>query len=473
MLSFSITIILYYYSTTNHNHNHNVDDSKNPEEYAMLQRLGVQLVHVPSLLASLKSSTTTTTTRTGKVDGHHQDGALVLYTSGTTGRPKGVLHTRAGLESAIQALAQSWEYSDKDRILHFLPLHHLHGVLNKLLCIMWAGGTIEFAKSANTIQIWKRLAKDTGNDMLTVFMAVPTVYARMLEDVRKMKTNEKMNEVTNALSPSEVERAVVAMKKMRLMACGSAALPDPIMDQWLTLSGHVLLERYGMTEIGMALSNPYKGLRRKGYVGTPLPFVECRIVGDDEKEISTPEQPGELRVRGPNVFNRYLNKQDATRESFDKEGWFKTGDTAVFIVDKTINEKKEKIYKLLGRSSTDIIKSGGYKLSALEIERELLAHPQIAEAAVIVKKDDVYGEVVVAFITLRSSIDDNVSFEKELLIDPTISNSKNTLEKMRKFLDSRLATYKQPRVYHIVPSIPRNHLGKVNKKSLSKDLGFE
>ena len=438
----------------------------------MLQRLGVELVHIPTLVASLKPSTTTTTI--ARSDAHGQDGALVLYTSGTTGRPKGVLHTRAGLQSAIQALVQSWEYSDKDRILHFLPLHHLHGVLNKLLCIMWAGGTIEFAKSANTVQIWKRLAKESiGNDLLTVFMAVPTVYARMLEDVRKMKTSNQINEPTSALTPSDIEKAVVAMKKMRLMACGSAALPDPIMDQWLALSGHVLLERYGMTEIGMALSNPYKGIRRKGFVGTPLPLVECRIVGDDEKEIISPEQPGELRVKGPNVFNRYLNKQDATRESFDKEGWFKTGDTAVFIEDCTTNDKKEKIYKLLGRSSTDIIKSGGYKLSALEIERELLAHPQIAEAAVIGKKDDVYGEVVVAFISLRSSIDNNITFEKKLLIDTATLDSKHTLEKMREFLNSRLASYKQPRIYHIVPSIPRNHLGKVNKKSLSKDLGFE
>ena len=450
----------------------NLDSDKNPDEYAMLQRLGVKLIHVPSLLENIKlSSSTTTTTIPIKKVPHSQDGALVLYTSGTTGRPKGVMHNRAGLQSAIQALAQAWEYSDKDRILHFLPLHHLHGVLNKLLCIMWAGGTIEFAKSANTIQIWKRLATETTeNEQLTVFMAVPTVYARMLEDVRKMKTNDK-NDDKNALTPSDVEKAVLAMKKMRLMACGSAALPDPIMDQWLALSGHVLLERYGMTEIGMALSNPYKGIRRKGYVGSPLPFVECRIVGDDEKEITIPDQPGELRVKGPNVFNRYLNKQDATRDSFDKEGWFKTGDTAVFIEDFTSTDKKGKIYKLLGRSSTDIIKSGGYKLSALEIERELLAHPQIAEAAVIGKKDDVYGEVVTAYIATRSSIDD-INFDKTMIIDQS-SDSKITLEKMRKFLETRLASYKQPRVYHIVPSIPRNHLGKVNKKSLSKDLGFE
>jgi len=439
----------------------------------MLQRLGVKLVHVPSLASNLKSLTSSSTTTTKMVP-NKQDGALVLYTSGTTGRPKGVLHTRAGLQSSIQALSQAWEYSDKDRILHFLPLHHLHGVLNKLLCIMWAGGTIEFSKSSNTVQIWKRLAKEINeNNKLTVFMAVPTVYARMLEDVRKIKSNE-IDINSNVLTSSDIEKAVIAMKKMRLMACGSAALPDPIMDQWLELSGHILLERYGMTELGMVLSNPYKGIRRKGFVGIPLPLVECRIVGDDEKEIVNSEQPGELRVRGPNVFNRYLNKQDATRESFDKEGWFKTGDTAVFIEDYSSesNQKKDRIYKLLGRTSTDIIKSSGYKLSALEIERELLAHPQIVEAAVIGKKDDVYGETVTAIITIRSSIENNINFDKNLLIESNLE-SKKILEKMRQFLESRLASYKQPRIYHIVSSIPRNHLGKVNKKTLMKDLGIE
>jgi malonyl-CoA/methylmalonyl-CoA synthetase len=217
---------------------------------------------------------------------NESDDALIMYTSGTTGRPKGVVHTHDSLLHMIKGLEEAWQYTAKDKILHFLPLYHLHGMLNKLLCMLWAGGTIEFLPSAHAPVIWDRLIQETAQPQckpVSLFMAVPTVYAKMLEHVPH-------------ISSSQRAQGVAAMKEMRLMVCGSAALPDIIMDQWYELTGQRLLERYGMTELGMALSNPYQGERRKGYVGQPLPYVHVRIVNEEGNEITTPNTPGELLV---------------------------------------------------------------------------------------------------------------------------------------------------------------------------------
>jgi malonyl-CoA/methylmalonyl-CoA synthetase len=371
--------------------------------------------------------------------------AVVIYTSGTTGRPKGVLHTHTNLQYMMLSLTEAWQYTSTDKILHFLPLYHVHGMMNKLLCMLWVGGTIEFVPTAQAHDLWGRLASEqtTMNHHhsykpLTLFMAVPTVYAKMLEYVPKLSESTKLS-------------ALQTLQQLRLMVCGSAALPDIIMEAWYTLTGQRLLERYGMTEIGMALSNPYQPMetRKPGYVGYPLPYVECRLVDDHGQVISKPYTPGELQVAGPCVFTKYLNNIQATESSFIDGKWFKTGD---------ISERTETgMYKILGRNSADIIKSSGYKISALEIERELLSYPQVSEVAVVAIPDAILGEKIVAVVVRRSSSDTTSTF-----ISSSSSSSSSSLEKdLQEYLDTKLAKYKQPKKYYFVETIPRNHMGKV------------
>ena len=387
-------------------------------------------------------------------------GALVLYTSGTTGRPKGALHSRRSVDNMVSALCAEWKYGPSDKILHFLPLHHLHGVLNKLLCVLAVGGTVEFMPSAKAESIWARLAEEgkkkavdaergaegKRSRAITLFHAVPTIYSKMLEGVYGS---------SRMINDTELQNALAAIKGMRLMTSGSAALPDTIMDKWGLLTGQMLLERYGMTELGMVLSNPYEEeagpggrVRVRGHVGYPLRSVQCIIVDDEGGIVKALDTPGELRVKGPTVFSQYLNKPQATKEAFDLDGFFRTGDVAVLTASGS--------YKLLGRSSTDIIKSSGYKLSALDIERELLSHPDVLECAVVGVSDDVLGEKVVAVLLLRSNA--------------TSGDKAKYFKDIRDFLGDKLAAYKQPRDIIAVRAIPRNYLGKVNKKTLLADI---
>ncbi len=387
--------------------------------------------------------------------------ALVLYTSGTTGKPKGVLHSKQGLDLMIKALSEYWEYSGNDRILHFLPLHHLHGVLNKLLSVLYAGGCVDFIHSHRIstsakepmqlhVLIWKILSseheKNPCNRPFSLFMGVPTVYSRLLEESKVVASTVGKSK----LSPSDIKNGIEVIKKMRLTVCGSAALPDIVMEDWMQLTGHVLLERYGMTELGMCLSNPYSPVsdRLKGHVGYPLANYECVLVDDNGNMITSVDTPGELRVRGPSMFLKYLNKEAVTKESFDSNGYFITGDIA------SVNASGN--YKILGRKGTDIIKSAGYKLSALEIERELLSHPAISEAVVVGKPDASVGEKVVAILSIRDS--------KQSI----------NLKSIKEYLHDKLAYYKHPKEVFVVAqgAIPRNHLGKVNKKTIMKDLNL-
>ena len=222
------------------------------------------------------------------------------------------------------------------------------------------------------------------------------------------------------------------------MVSGSAALPVSTLNRWKEISGHTLLERYGMTEIGMALSNPLEGERVPGSVGTPLPGVEVRLA-DEQGEAVAPDTPGEIEVRGPGVFKEYWGKPDATAQSF-RNGWFRTGDVAVLENGR---------YRILGRMNIDILKTGGHKVSALEVEEQLREHPAIAECAVVGVPDPEWGERVAAAVVLRTD-------EGEAL----------DLEHLRSWAKERLASYKIPSRLLIVDALPRNAMGKVTKPAI-------
>jgi malonyl-CoA/methylmalonyl-CoA synthetase len=384
--------------------------------------------------------------------------SLVIYTSGTTGKPKGVVHSSQGINSMIESLVTAWKLNADDAILHFLPLYHIHGLVNKLLCTLWVGGQVDFLESGKAEVIWKRLADEqlSRKQSLTLFMAVPTVYAKMLE-------------CSTTIPKEQLQAALQTIKNLRLMVCGSAPLAESINHKWKDLTGHSLLERYGMTEIGMALTNPYEGgERRVGTVGKPFPLVECKLVDENGFFISEHDKPGELWVKGPSVFKRYLNLPEVTKNSFGERGWFKTGDIAEFSVDG--------YYKILGRNCSDIIKSAGYVVSALEIELELLEHPQVAEAVVFGLKDDILGEKIVAVLRLFKDCEHNAKPEEDLLDVEKETQSMHLCDKetlkshLQSFLSHRLARYKQPREFIVVDTIPLNHLGKVNKKTIAREL---
>jgi len=353
------------------------------------------------------------------------DGALMLYTSGTTGRPKGALITHGQLRSQIDTLREAWGWSAEDRTLHVLPLHHTHGLINVLGCGLASGASLEMSARFDPIHCWGRLSSGE----LTLFMAVPTIYTRLIQ-------------AWEAADPSTRDRWSAGVRGLRLMVSGSAALPVSVFETWERISGHRLLERYGMTEIGMAISNPLHGERRPGTVGRPLPRVRVRRVDELGQELLDPSHPGELWVAGPSVFKEYWAKPDATRDAFvvDAEGvrWFKTGDVGVI---------EDGYFRLLGRTSVDILKSGGYKISALEIEERLRECPQVRDCAVVGKADEEWGERVACAVVLAPGAG---------------------LEEVQSFARQGLAKYKVPSLWRVCSELPRNAMGKVMKPEVKK-----
>lgn len=346
--------------------------------------------------------------------------AMILYTSGSTGKPKGVVTTHANIETQVKTLVQAWEWTANDHIFNVLPMHHVHGIINVTSCALWSGATCSFLSKFDAKEILKAFAEGG----FTLFMGVPTIYYKLLDEIRK-------------LSEPEQKALKNVMKQMRLMVSGSAALPVSVMEAWQAVSGHRLLERYGMTEIGMALSNPYNGHRRAGYVGQALPGVEVRLVDEQNHIIDEENTTGEIQVKGANVFLEYWGKPEATRDAFTVDGWFKTGDMAL------INEGS---YRIIGRVSVDIIKSGGYKISALEIEEILRNYAAIKDCAVVGHPDEEWGEIVVAGVVTE---------------DTTLDQ-----EALSVWLKDYLPSYKTPRKYLILNDLPRNEMGKVTKKKL-------
>jgi malonyl-CoA/methylmalonyl-CoA synthetase len=345
--------------------------------------------------------------------------AMILYTSGTTSRPKGVVTTHANIAAQVETLVNAWEWSPDDRILLCLPLHHVHGIINVVSCALWSGATCEMLPRFDANAVWDHIA----SGRLTLFMAVPTIYVKLIA-AWEAASSERRIELTEACA------------KLRLMVSGSAALPVNTLERWKEITGHTLLERYGMTEIGMALSNPLHGKRIPGSVGTPLPGVEVQLVGENGAPVA-PGMPGEIEVRGPSVFAEYWGQPEATSAAF-RDGWFRTGDTAVVENGR---------YRILGRTSIDILKTGGHKVSALEIEEMLRQHPAVAECTVVGIADPEWGERVAAAIVLNNS-------------------NALDLESLRSWAKERLAAHKIPSRLLVVEALPRNAMGKVIKSAV-------
>ena len=348
--------------------------------------------------------------------------AMMLFTSGTTNKPKGVVSTHKTIYAQIKTLINAWEWSEKDVIPLFLPLHHIHGIINILSCGLWAGATVHLFSKFDIPKISNQITLGTYN----VFMAVPTIYVKLIQ-------------YFETIGEDEVEKICAGFNAMRLNISGSAACPVKLFDQWKALTGQILLERYGMTEIGMGISNPYNGERRAGAVGQPLPGVECRLFDESDNLIEEESKSGEIRIKGDNVFLEYWGNEEATQSSF-RDGWFCTGDVAVI---------EDGYFRIMGRSSVDIIKSGGYKLSALEIEGVLLTHESVEEVAVIGVEDDTWGEAVTAFVVVKDGTE--LSYNS-----------------LKIWCSDRMSSYKIPKKLVVVDTLPRNAMGKVTKPKLSQ-----
>ncbi|WP_338875824.1 acyl-CoA synthetase [Spirosoma sp. SC4-14] len=345
--------------------------------------------------------------------------AMILYTSGTTSLPKGVVTTHRNLEAQISTLVAAWHWSPTDHILCVLPLHHVHGIVNVISCALWSGATVEFLPTFTAESVFAAFQKGAIN----VFMAVPTIYFKLIAYWESLPVDQQ-------------QQLSAILKPFRLMVSGSAALPVSVMEKWKTISGHTLLERYGMTEIGMGISNPYEGERRAGHIGQPLPGVQVRLVDEANNEVPT-DQPGEIQIQGDTVFLEYWHRPEATQKAFTDDGWFRTGDIAVV---------EEGYYRILGRDSIDIIKSGGYKISALEIEEVLRTHPAISDCSVVGIPNEEWGELVGAALLVN---DDSVD-----------------ITEINNWLRQQMPAYKVPRHYRVVAELPRNAMGKVTKNDL-------
>lgn len=347
--------------------------------------------------------------------------AMILFTSGTTNKPKGVVTTHANIAAQIESLVEAWEWQAADKIALLLPLHHVHGIINIVSCALWVGASCRMLPKFDAAEVWRLMESRE----LTLLMAVPTIYVRMIREWEKQ---------------DEAKRAEwsAACRGMRLMVSGSAALPVSVLEQWRGISGHTLLERYGMTEIGMAISNSYAWRRVPGAVGRPLPGVEVRLTNESGAVVDAGEA-GEIEVKGPTVFREYWGKPEATREAF-RDGWFRTGDTAVV---------ENGVYRILGRTSVDILKSGGHKISALEIEETLREHEGISECAVVGVPDTEWGERVAVAVVLRPG-------------------HAMELDGLREWGRERMTVHKLPTLLKVVEQLPRNAMGKVVKPQVTK-----
>jgi malonyl-CoA/methylmalonyl-CoA synthetase len=327
------------------------------------------------------------------------DAAMIVFTSGTTGAPKGAVLTHANLLAGVRAVASAWRWSADDRLVLALPLFHVHGLCAGLFGTLATGASAVVLDGFSADGVLDAAERHGG----TLFFGVPTMYRRLAESGR-----------------------VAELARLRLCVSGSAPLPAPLWERVRADAGVAILERYGMTETLLTVSNPYDGERRPGTVGFPLPGVEVCTDGAD----------GGLLVRGPSVFGGYWERPAATDAAFDG-GWFRTGDV--------VTEDTDGYLTVRGRQ-TDLIISGGYNVYPAEVEDVLLGHPAVAEVAVVGMPSEEWGEVVVAWVVLATAS-----------VPPAA---------LAEFAAARLAPYKRPRQVHLVDALPRNAMGKVQRAEL-------
>ncbi|MCX5043779.1 acyl-CoA synthetase [Aldersonia sp. NBC_00410] len=338
--------------------------------------------------------------------------AFVLYTSGTTGPPKGVVLRRSAIMAGLDALAEAWAWTANDVLVHGLPLFHVHGLILGLLGPLRVGSPLVHTGKP-TPQAYAR----AGGSM---YFGVPTVWSRIAEDPESAR----------------------ALSSARLLVSGSAPLPVPVFERIAELTGHAPVERYGMSETMITVSTRADGERRPGWVGVPVAGVATRLRDEHGGDVAHDgESIGGLQVRGPMLFDGYLGRAEATADVWTEDGWFKTGDVAAIDADG--------FHRIVGRESTDLIKSGGYRIGAGEVETALLGHPQVAEVAVIGAPDPDLGQRVVAFVVLRPAAD----------VAP---------EQLIEHVATQLSVHKRPREVIVVDELPRNAMGKVQKKRLGR-----
>ncbi|RKN40023.1 acyl-CoA synthetase [Streptomyces hoynatensis] len=344
--------------------------------------------------------------------------ALIVYTSGTTGPPKGVVLPRRAIAGTLDALAEAWQWTGDDVVVHALPLFHVHGLVLGVLGPLRRGGTVRHLGRFSPEAVAGALAEDG-----TLLFGVPTMYHRLAEAV------------------GEDRGLAAALAGARLLVSGSAPLPLPDHQRIEAATGRRVVERYGMTETLMNTAVRADGPPAVGTVGVPLPGVEVRLVEEDGGviEASDGETVGEIQVRGPHMFTEYLNRPDATAGAFDGD-WFRTGDMAT--------RDAAGHYRIVGRRSTDLIKSGGYKIGAGEIENALLDHPSVAEAAVTAAPDADLGERIIAWIVPRDA------------------GRPPTAEELTEHVARQLTPHKRPREVRFLAALPRNDMGKILKREL-------
>jgi fatty acid CoA ligase FadD36 len=329
--------------------------------------------------------------------------ALILYTSGTTGAPKGVLIPRRAIAACLDGLAEAWEWTEQDTLVHGLPLFHVHGLVLGVLGALRHGSRL-----IHTGRPTPQAYAAAGG---TLYFGVPTVWGRIAKD----------------------PEAARALSGARLLVSGSAPLPAPVFRDLRALTGQCPVERYGMTETLITVSTRARGERRQGCVGLPLTGIRTRIAAAEEED----SELGELQLCGPTLFDGYLGRPEATAGSYTDDGWFRTGDIATI-------DPQDGSHRIVGRASTDLIKSGGYRIGAGEVENALLDHPAVREAAVVGTPHEDLGQEIVAYVAA-----DGVS-EKELI----------------DFVAGHLSVHKRPRRVRFLDALPRNAMGKPQKKLL-------
>ncbi|MBI4455173.1 MAG: AMP-binding protein [Acidobacteria bacterium] len=372
------------------------------------------------------------------------DAAFLFYTSGTTSHPKGVLLSHRNILACLESLRQAWHWQENDRLLLVLPLFHVHGLIVAAHGSVWNGSEIVLHRKFDV----EETLRDLQQYGCTLFMGVPTMYQRLLEAGATAGSGLRHQ-------PFAAEQPHASLDSIRLFVSGSAPLPASTHGTFKRMFGHAILERYGMTETLMVLSNPYDGPRKAGSVGVPLPGVEVCLVDDSRQQVEKGDI-GEIWVRGKAVFHQYWKNPNATRASFD-QGWFKTGDVAY--------QDEEGHFFIVGRKSVDIIKCYGFKISAREIEDVLLELPSVAEVAVVGVPHTDKGEEIVAFVMPQQRVRDRT----ETCVEMGAAQLESVLrEDVIGFLHTRLAHYKHPSRYFLVDALPRNTMGKVSKIDLKK-----